>query len=68
MSEPYTFGAGINIPRPRIITSDNGHRSEDTVLMNGEPVSIARAQLIMLADIRDRLVEIRDAVQSPKEG
>jgi hypothetical protein len=66
--DPVTFGAGINLPQPRIITSDNGHRSEDMVLMNGQQVPIARAQLIMLADIRDRLVEIRDAVQSLKEG
>ena len=61
--EPITFGAGVNLPSPRIITSDNGHRDEDTVLMNGQPVPIQRATLIMLADIRDRLVEIRDAVQ-----
>lgn len=66
--DPITIGAGMNLPQPRILTSDNGHRSEETVLMNGEAVSIPKATLIMLADIRDRLVEIREAVQSPKEG
>jgi len=67
MTEPITFGAGVNLPQPRILTSDNGHRPEH-VLMNGEAVSIPRATLIMLADIRDLLAKVLEEVQSPKEG
>ena len=60
--DPIVIPAGAAFPQPRIVTSDNGARS-DTVLMNGQPVPVSHAQLMLLADIRDLLGKVLEAVQ-----